>query len=190
MKLAIKKLEPSEVEFELSGVSFSFANALRRTAMARVPVYAIDAVTFYENSSSLFDEYIANRIGLVPLTTPPDAKEDELVLFTLDAEGPCMVFSKDLKSSVNDVVPVSDKIPLLKLLSGQRLRLEGRARLGSGREHAKFQAGIASYSYDKEKKTFHFRIESFGQLPAPKLVEKSVALLLDKCEEFLEAIAE
>ncbi|MEM3031205.1 MAG: DNA-directed RNA polymerase subunit D [Candidatus Micrarchaeia archaeon] len=190
MKLTVKKSDASEVEFELSDASFSFANALRRTAMARVPVYAIDSVTFYENSSSLFDEYIASRIGLVPLTTPSEAKEGDLVLFTLDAEGPCTVFSKDLKSSEKGVAPVSDRIPLLKLLAGQRLRLEARARLGSGSEHAKFQAGIAAYSFDRKKEAFHFRIESFGQVPAPKLVEKSVAMLLGKCEELLEALAE
>jgi len=101
-----------------------------------------------------------------------------------------MILSKELKSSEKGVAPVSDRIPLIKLLQGQRLRLEAKARLGTGREHAKFQAGIASYSFDRRSGTFHFHIESFGQVPAPKMVEKSVGILLEKCEELLEALAE
>jgi DNA-directed RNA polymerase II subunit RPB3 len=65
----VRILESSQyyLKFELSHTELSIANALRRIIIAEVPTMAIEMVQVAENTSVLNDEFIAHRIGLVPL---------------------------------------------------------------------------------------------------------------------------
>ncbi len=181
MEIEVKKSTEKELYFTLSGITPALANALRRTAMSRVPVFGIDKITMYENDSALFDEYIANRIGFVPIETPSGYTEKDVVLFSLDKDGPGIAYSKSLKSSDPKVTVANNDIPLMKLLEGQHLRLEAKARLGTGKEHARFQPGVIAYEVDaKEKETFKFMIESFGQLSAKDIIVSAVEILAER----------
>ncbi len=70
MKVEVKEDSEKVYKFILEEVDSSFVNALRRAAINRVETFAMDKVMFYENTSVMFDEYIAHRIGLIPITTP------------------------------------------------------------------------------------------------------------------------
>lgn len=121
---------------------------------------AIDEVEFIRNDSAMYDEVLVHRLGLIPLRTPPrgyslpedcSCREGRCpkcsASLTLKREGPALVISGDLESSDERVVPVSDSIPLVKLAEGQRLELVAWARLGFGKQHAKWQPGVVSYKY-------------------------------------------
>jgi len=153
MDLKVVELTDSIGVFEVRGVTPSFLNALRRTLLSQVPKLAIDDVTIYDNTSALFDEMLAHRLGLMPVPTDLNAfvPRDECscngegcpsctVLYTLSKEGPCMVFSGDLVPAADAKFRIVDpKVPLVKLLEGQRVMLECGAVLGTGHKHAKWQ---------------------------------------------------
>lgn len=133
-------------------------NAIRRTVIDEVPTMAVDEVEFRSNDSVMYDEMLAHRIGLVPLTTDlksyelPDGETPtkdlpakQMITFTCKAKGPALVTSKDLKSKDPSIKPVFDNIPLVKLLDGQELEFEARATLGRGRDHAKWSPALAFF---------------------------------------------
>lgn len=165
MQINILESKSNLLRFYLSGIDNQIANAIRRIIMVEVPTMSIDDVVVVENSSSLRDEMIAHRLGLIPLKTDLesyisrevcDCKSDLgcskcSVTLTLEAEAVDEgrnVYSKELKSNDPEVIPVSGEIPIVKLAQSQHIRLEAYARLGTGREHAKWQPTVASiYKY-------------------------------------------
>ncbi|MHA1409416.1 MAG: DNA-directed RNA polymerase subunit D [Candidatus Odinarchaeia archaeon] len=181
----IKKISKKgdTLKFLLEGVDISFANALRRIMTSEVPTMAIEDVFMAENTSPLFDEIIAHRLGLIPLTTDLDSYvlPEECscqgvgcpqcqVALTLDktAENEIeIVTSGDLKSQDPKIIPTSSEIPIAKLSKGQSIVLEAYARLGTGKEHAKWEPISACY---------------YKHLPIIKVNQEK----LNECEKVLE----
>src|SRR3989338_4129025 len=50
-------------------VSEVFANTFRRLVLEEVPTLAVEEMEVKENSSSLYNEMVALRLGLIPLKT-------------------------------------------------------------------------------------------------------------------------
>jgi DNA-directed RNA polymerase subunit D len=133
-----------KARFLVRGVTPAFANGVRRAIVADVPTMSIDTVRMIENSSVMFDEQIALRLGLVPLTTPEDEfREGESVTLALDVTGPETAYSGDIVTSEPLVEPADENIPIIELKEGQRLELEAEAVMGRGKDHAKHQGGVA-----------------------------------------------
>lgn len=179
MELEIRELEEKEAEILISDSNPPMANALRRVLIADIPKMAIEDVEFhhgtiggeeedkeYESAAPLFDEIIAHRLGLLPIPTDLelfDYREecDECggdgcpnctIIYSLNKKGPCTVYSGDLiPVGENDLRPVDDLIPLVKLNENQALLMYATAELGTAKEHAKWQptSGVA-YKYYPE----------------------------------------
>ncbi len=66
IKCEILEASPERVKFALNNCDVSLANSLRRTLIAEVPTMAPHLITVYENTSVLHDEFLAQRIGLIP----------------------------------------------------------------------------------------------------------------------------
>ena len=162
MKVKLIKNMPNENKLLLliEDIDYTFANALRRTMINSVPTLAIEDVEFKENSSILYDEMIAHRLGLIPLTT--DLKSYNLreeckckgagcarcqIQLVLKTKKTGMIYASDLKTKDISVKPVFPKIPIVKLLEEQSIELIATAELGRGKNHIKWSPGLIFYKY-------------------------------------------
>lgn len=68
-RVEVRKLDSSYCEFVLKDTDVSMANALRRIMIAEVPTIAIDLVEMENNTTVLNDEFLAHRLGLIPLVS-------------------------------------------------------------------------------------------------------------------------
>ena len=214
MEVKIEYRGDNEVRFVVSGsdVNVRFVNSLRRAMIAEVPKLAIDEVKIYENNSLLYDEQLALRLGLIPLKVRNihDYSEEDKVTLTLKAESPeragyTKVYSKELISSDPGVEPAFENIPIVKLVSKereisgirtvaqQRVSFEAIARLGRGKEHAKWQpVTICTFKElpqpNEQQKSFLFTVESDGSLPVDDIVVEAARILRDKFEWLVQEL--
>lgn len=143
--------------FEISDLNPGYVNTLRRIFSSEVPTMAIATVEFRKNSSALYDEIVAHRLGMLALTTDLKSynfpkKEEEPsaathATFTLKVKGPKTVYASDLTPKDKAITPVHPKTPIVKLLEGQELELIATAHLGYGTEHAKWDASLSTYYF-------------------------------------------
>jgi len=77
----IRELKKDRVNFVLGNVDLAFANSLRRVVMADIPTVAIEMVEIETNTTVLPDEFIAHRLGMVPLQS---SNCDEAIRYTRD----------------------------------------------------------------------------------------------------------
>lgn len=159
MNLKLLYSKDNKVSFILEGITPAIANTIRRLVIDEVPVMAIDTVNIVKNSSAMYDEMLAHRLGMVPLNT--DLKTYNLrseckcegkgcsncqTTLILKAKGPSTVYSSDLSPKDKDIKPVYGKMPVVKLINkDQEIELEAVAVLGKGKEHAKFSPGLIFY---------------------------------------------
>jgi len=175
------------LELEFTNASTAKMNTLRRAIMNEVPTLAIEKLTINKNTGVMYDEMLALRLGLIPLTTPvgdydlPSTQEMETsefsakssVVATLVAKGPCTVYASDIKFKDAKVKPVYPATPVVKLLEGQEIELEALAVLGTGRTHTKWSPGLAYYH----------EISQFNGKSLPVTNERGQATALDKVDE-------
>jgi DNA-directed RNA polymerase subunit D len=146
------------LSFILKDADVSVANAFRRVMLTEVPILAIDEVEFYDNTSSLYDEVLAHRVGLVPVVTDlsvlnfrenckcKDGCPSCQVELSLKKSGPATVYSHDIKSTSKNLTTVPG-IPLVKLGKNQSIDLKAIAVLGTSHKHAKWQPAVVGYKY-------------------------------------------
>ena len=153
---------PDDMMFILSGTTAAFANTLRRIILSNVPQLAIEDVIIVENNSPFTDEFLAHRLGLIPLRSDSDflVLPDEcdcggvgcslcsvtLTLSVETADEGMIVYTRDLESQDPMTVPVHQEIPIVQLGPQQKIILEAVAFLGIGKDHVKFQP-VATVGY-------------------------------------------
>ncbi len=193
---------------KLKGVPLQYANALRRVCLNGVPIFAIDTVDIIENSSVLPDEGLAHRLGLIPIKTDLSRFNEPskcdcqsevgcsncrvmLVLDSGDSDVTRTVLSNELSSEDDSIKPISDKIAIVQLVQGQRIKVECYARLGRGTEHAKWNSANISTLTDTDKKGESvLTVESTGALSPEQIILAGVDEVSNRLVEFKDMINE
>jgi len=195
-----------KISVKLKGVPMQYANALRRICLNGVTIFAIDTVDIIENTSVLPDEGLAHRLGLIPITTDLsrfnepskcDCNSESgcsnckvmLVLDTGETDVTRTVFSNELSSEDDSIKPVSDKISIIQLAPGQRVKVECYARLGRGTDHAKWNSANISTLIETDKKDESIlTVESTGALDPEKIILAGVDEVSNRLGEFKDMI--
>ena len=204
--LEVISKDNQKIVVKIKGMPLQYSNALRRVCLNGVPVFAVDTVDIIENSSVLPDEGLAHRLGLIPITTDlsrfnePSKCECQsetgcsnckvmLILDSGDSEVTRTVLSNELSSEDDSIKPVSEKIPIVQLAPGQRIRVECYARLGRGTQHAKWNSANISTLTDTDKDDVKIlTIESTGALNPEQIIISGVDEVSNRIGQFKEMI--
>ncbi|ELP88976.1 DNA-directed RNA polymerase subunit D, putative [Entamoeba invadens IP1] len=139
-----------KLSFRIYNTDTSFVNGLRRMIMAEVPTIAIQLVRVHLNTSYLCDEYIAHRLGLIPLdsTKVYDFEDGDQTIFNIrvvneNERESLNVTSNDLQFvEGKKLFPVGYKsdnpIIITQLGPRQSLYVDCFATKGTGKFHAKW----------------------------------------------------
>jgi DNA-directed RNA polymerase subunit D len=111
----------------------------------------------------------------------------------LDAEAnekTAAVASGELVSEDETVKPVSKDIPIVVLAPNQKLKFEAYARLGTGKDHAKWQPTSAAVVKDGEREEETILIlESNGALTAEEILLAAGERLVSKIKGFKQIVS-
>lgn len=179
-----EQAEPYRVDFRLSSVDLAFANSMRRTMLAEVPTVAIDVVEVETNTSVLPDEFLAHRLGLIPLISK-NCDIDMVYARDCDCESGCTRCNVTLllhakctgdeimKVYARDLVVVGDRAnewvgnpvvtdaegkgPMIcKLRKSQEVKVQCLVKKGIAKEHAKWAPTSAvGFEYDPHNNLKH-----------------------------------
>ena len=145
MKVTLLFKSDSKIKMMIEDVDVGFVNALRRILVSEIPAYAVDHIVVYENTSQLYDEILAHRLGLIPLSTPLNVTKE--VTLSIEKEGPCIVYSGDMVSDDELINPIIPDIPITKLGDNQKIKINCIATAGTAKTHAKYQTCLVFYKY-------------------------------------------
>jgi DNA-directed RNA polymerase alpha subunit len=158
MQIEIKKLTEEEIYFSITNINLGIANGIRRIIIAEVPTFAIDQVLIFKNTSIMNNDYIIQRLNLLPINS-----NDRILIKNMPIECKCVekqcnecsiilnvdinscdhkkrIYLTDLLSSKELSLFTKDafQIPLFVLNANEIFKAKLIIHKGIGHQHAKW----------------------------------------------------
>lgn len=154
LKTLNKSKDKLKVRFQVDNSTESFVNSIRRMVIEEVPTLAVEDIEVRQNSSALFDEMLALRLGLIPIKTDlssyslPQSPEDiseRSAKCTLEMELKVakkgVVYAEMASSKDPKCTYVFPNMPIVKLHAKQKVDVSMLAVMGQGKDHTKWAPG-------------------------------------------------
>lgn len=207
MSIEIIKEDLNEIVLRFEKIDTLWLSTLRRIMISEIPTLAIETVFIENNTSSIHDEFLSHRLGLLPIICEKDVfsigdKDDSPNQFQFllekenkDKEGYIGVYSNDLVPIPNEITPfhvvtypdTKNGILISKLAKGEKIKVRCIANTGIGKQHAKWSP-VCAVSYEQcyektepiDEGVFQMLIETNGSFPPLPVFEKSLSVLKNK----------
>lgn len=151
LKIEIFKQETNSIQIDLINCNYALANALRRVIISEIKTFSFHNLFVSDNNTIFSDEYIAHRIGLIPIyfqetEESGTSKDVECILDVVNkTKENISVFSQDIKSNKSNLLIKKDVL-ICKLAPNHRISIKLRISEGTGKDHAKWSP-VALCSY-------------------------------------------
>jgi DNA-directed RNA polymerase subunit D len=185
----IDKEEDNYLELTIYGIDHTLANSLRRIMISEIETWAIDEIQFIKNSTILPNEYIAHRLGQIPIISEENSSSEKYLELNIKSNNDKIRtwYSESLiPNDLSTKLPIKG-IPLVKTIHSQELHLKAYLKRGTGGIHAKWSPVSTCY-FKKVEGGIQFIIESIGTIPPIEIYNQSVKILETKLNSFMNDI--
>lgn len=161
----------SNVKFLENALEFTFCgtaregNSIRRFFLNDIPVLAVDKVEIYQNTTVMNDEFIINRLRMIPVLSTDIEKE--LVELELNERGTKTIYSDNITGPVKLFPGI-----IITKLKDHILEAKLHVTKGTGSQHVRWTAvSVVIMKQVKEDEVYTFYIETLGQYTPKQLYE-------------------
>ena len=186
MKIKNFKITKNEIEFETEKVPISYINGLRRTLISEMDVHAIHYMKLDENTTNLPDDFLAHRIGMLPIRNKTSGFTPSLFLEeTNNTENTLHIYSDHLKNEQGNYI-IPSKIFLFSLEPNQSIKMECFVVVGKGKKHSKWSSvsGTRIKNLDEEDQKFSFQTEICENYDVHSILLDAISILKKDLTKF------
>jgi DNA-directed RNA polymerase alpha subunit len=179
MKIKNFKITKNEIEFETEKVPISYINGLRRTLISEMDVHAIHYMKLDENTTNLPDDFLAHRIGMIPIQNKTSGFTPSLFLEeTNNTDTILHIFSDHLKNEQSNYI-IPPKIFLFSLQPNQSIKMECFVVVGKGKKHSKWSSvsGTRIANLNEEDNKYSFCTEICENYNVHSILLDAVSIL-------------
>jgi len=189
-------IKESTLTLLLKNINIKIANALRRISMVNIPVLGFppNLIEIEKNTSIAFNnDYMKLRLSLLPIFNVDTKDKVEIYIDSTNSDSDIInVTTNDIKMFVDEkeLNTYNKKYPILliKLKPNESFKCHMKSRIGTGDEHALWNASRNSFYEELNDNEIKLTIQSSGRINEKKILIRACSFILTKLEKCKEEL--